>query len=598
MHPRGEAASRRTIPTKFLDRSTYGACSESSDATRATEIGMSNSGTARARLGLFHEVEDLGGVAVGRSVAVNQSLLALGRYARAHHATVFCDPRRVRELGIQLAPAGLRVAPRRSLLETGEFTPEVWHDSQFDTHRPFALRERLGGAYPVTLVHHTVSYPYLLHDVFLRLLLSDTREHDAVFCTSVAARTAVGNLLDQVGKRFSERYGVQRRFAGSLEVIPLGVDIDRFRPLGSSPGRDHFDLPPDAFVLLWVGRMSLADKADLLPLVTALGDLRRRNPDRNVMLVCAGGDREGERFAEVVHEFAKDQGLGESVRMITDRGVFEPWLPHLYSAADVFVSPVDNIQETFGITPVEAMACGVPQVVSDWNGYRETVVHGETGFLVPTCWAACAEEIEWASLLSDPVYDHLALSASVAVDMGVLGQAVQRLLDDEALRRRMGEASRRRAETVYAWEHVIAAYETRWIDLGREARAVGPREPQSPGYSEPSYGRVFAEYASDMLEPSDELALTVAGLELLGTGTLPLHYNAAWNYLAPDMLRRILVGFQRSGRKGATLTPERIVSVMARGDSRGQATVLRHLMWLIKYGYVAVDPDRESSQSQ
>ena len=54
------------------------------------------------------------------------------------------------------------------------------------------------------------------------------------------------------------------------------------------------------------------------------------------------------------------------------------------SAADVFISLVDNIQETFGITPLEAMASGLPVVVSDWDGYRHTVRDGEEGFLIPT----------------------------------------------------------------------------------------------------------------------------------------------------------------------------------------------------------------------
>ncbi len=59
-----------------------------------------------------------------------------------------------------------------------------------------------------------------------------------------------------------------------------------------------------------------------------------------------------------------------------------------WAAADVFVSLSDNIQESFGITPVEAMAAGLPCLVSDWDGYRDTVVHGETGFRIPDLVAA------------------------------------------------------------------------------------------------------------------------------------------------------------------------------------------------------------------
>lgn len=65
----------------------------------------------------------------------------------------------------------------------------------------------------------------------------------------------------------------------------------------------------------------------------------------------------------------------------------------MYNSADCFTSPIDNIQETFGITPLEAMSCGIPQIVSDWNGYRETVVDNVTGFRIPSYWCRCDKDI-------------------------------------------------------------------------------------------------------------------------------------------------------------------------------------------------------------
>ena len=55
-----------------------------------------------------------------------------------------------------------------------------------------------------------------------------------------------------------------------------------------------------------------------------------------------------------------------------------------FGAADLFVTVSDNLQETYGLTVIEAMASGLPVVAAGWNGYQETVRHGETGFLVPT----------------------------------------------------------------------------------------------------------------------------------------------------------------------------------------------------------------------
>ena len=54
------------------------------------------------------------------------------------------------------------------------------------------------------------------------------------------------------------------------------------------------------------------------------------------------------------------------------------------AASDMALSLVDCLQETFGLTPIEAMASGLPVVVSDWNGYRDTVVEGQTGHRIAT----------------------------------------------------------------------------------------------------------------------------------------------------------------------------------------------------------------------
>ena len=64
----------------------------------------------------------------------------------------------------------------------------------------------------------------------------------------------------------------------------------------------------------------------------------------------------------------------------------------MWSAADVFTSLSDNIQESFGLTPIEAMASGLPVLVSDWDGYRDTVTHGAEGLVVPTVMPPAGSE--------------------------------------------------------------------------------------------------------------------------------------------------------------------------------------------------------------
>ena len=118
----------------------------------------------------------------------------------------------------------------------------------------------------------------------------------------------------------------------------------------------------------------------------------------------------------------------------------------VWHAADLFVSPSDSIQETFGLAVLEAMAVGLPVVASDWDGYRDIVRDGETGFLAPTLMVDGATAGATVRLMvGELTYDHFLAECSqaTAVDVPAMAEAIARLAGDAALRRRMGEAGRR-----------------------------------------------------------------------------------------------------------------------------------------------------------
>lgn len=549
--------------------------------------------TPASTVGLFHHPPAAHDVVVGRQVAVDDFTQALLRYGMDHRYALFCHGRELdrsaAELGEGAKRAGLH--DRRELLQLDGFGFTAWHDAQFDTFTPFALRARAAAPFPVTIVHHTLSYRELLHDV-LRLLLARPHRYDALVCTSVAARRALERMIEHVAERFNAEHGAHLAYRGRYELIPLAVDTERYQPVdraGRAGARARFRIDEDAFVLLWVGRLSIIDKADLLPLVQAFASLRARNPERRLLLVCAGTERGGERFGAAIADYARHLGVDGDVRVMTEGASFMPWKEQLYAAADVFVSPIDNIQETFGLTPIEAMACGVPQVVSDWDGYQESVVHGETGFLVPTLWADCQGEVSSAALLTESAYDHLALAQSVVVDMRALVGAVQRLIDEPALREQMAARSRRRAEQRYSWPALIKRYEALWSELAGEARRAP--EPQRDGlrYAAPDYGGCFGHYASRQLDDGAALRLAPLGRELVrGGASFPGHYAEQWRYLDLALIKRVLAGLEHAEAKGQHLTLGRIIAVLTKGAGGPAArdVVLRHTLFLMKYGFV------------
>ena len=91
-----------------------------------------------------------------------------------------------------------------------------------------------------------------------------------------------------------------------------------------------------------------------------------------------GGDIDLRRYQQAARHYAPDV----SVHFLDGKN--PDVVRCCWAAADIFYSLVDNPQETFGLTPVEAMAAGIPVIVSDWDGYRYTVTDGLEGFLIPT----------------------------------------------------------------------------------------------------------------------------------------------------------------------------------------------------------------------
>ncbi|MET0412642.1 MAG: glycosyltransferase family 4 protein, partial [Polyangiaceae bacterium] len=188
----------------------------------------------------------------------------------------------------------------------------------------------------------------------------------------------------------------------------------------------------------------------------------------------------------------------------------------VWAAADVFLSLSDNVQETFGITPIEAMASGLPAVVSDWDGYKESVRDGVDGLRVPTLCPPPGAALDWAAAFASDVMNYSTFIANAAmvtaVDVEAAARALETLVNDPALRRRMGDAGRARAREIYDWRQVIRAYEELWRELAAR-RAAAPESARGAVVPNPLCDdpfRVFGHYASATLAPETLLALTPA----------------------------------------------------------------------------------------
>lgn len=221
-------------------------------------------------------------------------------------------------------------------------------------------------------------------------------------------------------------------------VIPNGADPERFRVVpeaGVAALRAELNLE-GARLILTVGNVTRRKGQDVV--VRALPAILERIP--SVHYIMAGLPTLGDS----IRKLAEELGVAGQVHLLGR--VDDGRLVQLLNAADVFVMTSRHTQggdfEGYGIAAVEAALCGRPAVVSADSGLAEAVTDGQTGLLVPQ---------------EDP---------------GAAARAIVRLLENDALRREMGEAARRRAEKDQTWSGRVDEYDS----LLRRLIAAEPRE--------------------------------------------------------------------------------------------------------------------------
>jgi len=178
----------------------------------------------------------------------------------------------------------------------------------------------------------------------------------------------------------SSHYNAQQvriRYGRSVEVIHNGVDIDVFHPAAWDAGlRAEMGAGPEDLLIASVGR--LVGWKGIRIILEALADL----PGQICFVVVGTGPEEAALRSQAT-------ALGVAERVHFAGHVNHADLPRLLAQCDLFVQPSIG-EEAFGISVVEAMACGLPVLASNNGGLPEIVVEGETGSLLPPgdvqCW--------------------------------------------------------------------------------------------------------------------------------------------------------------------------------------------------------------------
>ena len=524
----------------------------------------------------------------GYGIATDDLMRSFVRYGTAEELLFLYEPGQYQEMALHELQrederGRMRLISEYDLLFDGPESlqqADVLHSVKEDAAPLVALRERLGRHVPITFTMHGLAEQHLILDTYYPLLFMPFKPYDAIVCTSSAVVRSLENTLErlqQVNPPLTQALG---RPQIRLEKVPLGVDTDYFRPMDKSAIRQYYGVPEDAFTILWFGRFSSLYKADLYPLLHVFSLLQRSNPQRTLRLILAGSQDDEFDYVGMLRQMIGAMGLGNAVTILFNDKIRDR--AELYNIADVFTSPIDNIQETFGLTPVEAMACGIPQVVSDWDGYRDTVVHGKTGFLIPTRWCSCMSDVAAADYLPlHPMHrrllhKQLAVRSSV-VDCASYLRCLQQLIDHPEMCSAMSYASRKRAVACYDLRQTISATEAMWERLLAIAHDCdAPFMPERIPMLDPCAD--FRGYPTTML--TDDACFTVnrtEGLRIARDMAVPVIFR---RHVDEAVLTDPLLDFlQARGR--ATLAE--IIAAFPRFQPD---QLRRSVMYLYKYDFI------------
>ncbi len=263
-------------------------------------------------------------------------------------------------------------------------------------------------------------------------------------------------------RELTDLYGAP---SGKVVTVPPGVDLELFRLASASTARTRLGIPPDALVLLFVGRIQPLKGPDvLLRAAAALLDeappeQRRELAERLHVLVVGAPSGSGLRQPESLQKLAAELGLASIVRFVPPVPPRE--LALYYQAADLTCVPSHS--ESFGLVALESQACGTPVVAAAVGGLTTAVRDGGSGVLVPG-----HDPRRWA-------------------------QTLRALLDDPARRAQLAAGARGHAER-FSWSRtadgVLATYRDAMADFpfpvtgaagpaSRPSLAAGPAVPVS-----------------------------------------------------------------------------------------------------------------------
>jgi glycosyltransferase involved in cell wall biosynthesis len=410
--------------------------------------------------------------------------------------------------------------------------------------------------FPVTAPTHSLSYIEYGRK-FLQHMWRGVSSRDAVVATSLAGQTVVSEMYATLRRNY--HLDPTEFIAPQVKMVPLGVEPEEMpdpaekfslgaakrRELGLGSSRQLSGEGSEAgeIIFLVFARLSYLSKMDLLPLLRAFKRAETFGLEKNsYRLLLAGWQGEDDRFAEEIKAFAKNLGIKCSFVLRPDNAERKA----LYAAADIFISPSDNLQETFGLTILEASASSLPVIASDFDGYKDLVAHGQTGLLVPTLGPASTLDTDVRACITADGEYHLRFAQQCVVEQSSLAEAIAKLAMNPELCRSMGAFARKKVVQEYSWNNIVTQYVRLWealvavpINPEEETRLRGARHPASPSYMD-IFGGYYSARLDDACKSGRKVRWSRAGEAIYRDKDKLVIYKLIEDNVQLDKLKRML----------------------------------------------------------
>jgi glycosyltransferase involved in cell wall biosynthesis len=461
-----------------------------------------------------------------------------------------------------------KIAPVSTLFfPSPNFSAEAWRRAPYGTQ-----------AWSMCGITHTTSTAAVMQG-FFDLRMAPVQPWDAVICTSRSVLASVTYLMDRADEHIRSHLRATPPPRPMLPVIPLGVHCDDFAPDAAAGAllRQRLGAGPQDVVFSTIARLTPHEKFDPLPIYMAMQAAQAQLHDRKLHVVLCGQFRD--EFSRKVFENGA-RALMPDVGFAVLDGALAAERKAALSGADVFMFLIDNIQETFGIAPLEGMAAGLPLLVSDWDGMKDTVPP-EVGFRVtsrtlPGSYLA-SEALRYQGGTDSYLQYCAVTSALTEIDQPELVDRILTLARDGDLRRRMGRAAQAHVRAHYDWSVIVPQMQALWAEQEAMRVAAKPLRYRSDSLPiAPSPTHYFAAYPTEQVTLKDQLFVAVDGGPDLQALLRIRNYTATKRMFAPPaQIGSVLAVVQAKG--GCDLA----TIETACGLTSLQAA--RVVIWLLKY---------------